>query len=163
MRAGADPTARNADGLAPLDKLSRFKDQHEQQALGWELANTCGICKKDIVWYKLLFRHHCRFCLKSMCGWCSNGELDGHRICDSCKGGEGEVEETHRLKIAVASADREEQRLQLLQIGERRRHLLVKDAERKARGDGGQLTQGHSTDHLFVTVLVSDVGPFALL
>ena len=76
-----------------MDKLSTLKDQAEQQALGWELGSTCNECKQDFFILKLMFRHHCRFCLKSICGWCSKGQLDGHRICDGCKGdGDAEVD-----------------------------------------------------------------------
>ena len=67
LRAGADPTMRNANGKSPLDNMEMFKDDAEQKALGWEMANQCSITTQQFGIFSR--RHHCRFCLLRCRRW----------------------------------------------------------------------------------------------
>jgi hypothetical protein len=67
LRAGADPTMRNANGKSPLDNMGMFKDDAEQKALGWEMANQCSITTQQFGIFSR--RHHCRFCLLRCRRW----------------------------------------------------------------------------------------------
>ena len=131
-------TRRPLAGRAPLDELSRFKDASQQKALGWELGELCALCAADFTVLRLRFRHHCRFCLKSVCSsCCADEQRDGHRICKGCAGGKfsngGAAAE--RAEAAEAEAEqRVRKRARLRREGEERR-LAVLGRRRSHRPD----------------------------
>eukprot|EP01051_Picozoa_sp_SAG22_P010859 SAG22_NODE_1003_length_6085_cov_1.461243_3_plen_207_part_00 len=136
LRAGADPTMRNDAGQSALDGFSRFsKDDAQQKALGWELGTSCACCEQDFFFLKLKFRHHCRFCLQSVCGWCSETEHDGHRICDTCTGHSGKVEEQHAKRIKSEAATRAARRDAMRAAAEERRLAVVAEHRPTTRGE----------------------------
>lgn len=125
LRAGADPTRRNDTGQSALDGFSRIKDAAQQKALGWALGDSCACCEQDFFFFKLKFRHHCRFCLQSVCGWCSETVHDGHRICDTCTGRGGAVEEQHAKRITAEAEARAAKRSRVHERAEEKRRALL--------------------------------------
>jgi len=66
-------------------------------ATGFEEVTSCALCKSRVGKLVLTPRHHCRVCMRTVCGSCSKGKIrisdqNGlQRVCDECSKDCGQV------------------------------------------------------------------------